>query len=108
MCYMTGILPIKKYGTHSALNMFDIISMLTGEKRNVNIRTFSNDMTTFHSKDDVFTLLIHLGYLGYDSADEKIYIPNNEVKNTFVDTIRVSNWGSVTKLFKNSNDLLKD
>ena len=27
MCYMTGILPIKKYGTHSALNMFDEISM---------------------------------------------------------------------------------
>lgn len=27
LCYMTGILPIKKYGTHSALNMFDEFSM---------------------------------------------------------------------------------
>ncbi len=25
---MTGILPVKKYGTHSALNMFDEFSML--------------------------------------------------------------------------------
>ena len=25
---MAGILPIKKYGTHSALNMFDEISMI--------------------------------------------------------------------------------
>ena len=28
LCYMTGILPIKKYGTHSALNMFDEYSMV--------------------------------------------------------------------------------
>jgi len=27
--YMTGILPIKKYGSHSALNMFDELSMTT-------------------------------------------------------------------------------
>lgn len=27
LCYMTGILPIKKYGTHSALNMFSEFSM---------------------------------------------------------------------------------
>ena len=28
LAYMTGILPIKKYGTHSALNMFDELSMI--------------------------------------------------------------------------------
>ena len=27
LAYMTGMLPIKKYGTHSALNMFDEFSM---------------------------------------------------------------------------------
>ena len=27
LAYMTGILPVKKYGTHSALNMFDEYSM---------------------------------------------------------------------------------
>ncbi|MEI3238748.1 MAG: AAA family ATPase [Lachnospiraceae bacterium] len=29
MAYMTGILPIKKYGSHSALNMFTEYSMTT-------------------------------------------------------------------------------
>ena len=28
LVYMTGILPVKKYGTHSALNMFDEFSMV--------------------------------------------------------------------------------
>ena len=28
LTYMTGILPVKKYGTHSALNMFDEFSMI--------------------------------------------------------------------------------
>ncbi len=31
LAYMTGILPIKKYGTHSALNMFEEISMIEPE-----------------------------------------------------------------------------
>lgn len=32
LCYMTGILPIKKYGSHSALNMFNEFSMLGAEE----------------------------------------------------------------------------
>ena len=199
LCYMTGILPIKKYGTHSALNMFDeismiqpesysmfmgftekevkslchqydidfhmmqywydgyhlkdnisiysprsvtssirsgdfrnywsqtetyealkdyidlnydglkddIVAMLAGEKVNIDISSFQNDMTSFHSKDDVMTLLIHLGYLGYDSPNQQVYIPNNEVKGTFVTSIKSSHWDKVTEIFKNSQDLLQ-
>lgn len=199
LCYMTGILPIKKYGTHSALNMFneismiepraysqfmgfteeevrdlcdkykvdismmqfwydgyhlkdnvsiysprsvtaaiadhdflnywsqtetfealkeyidmnydglkeDIVDMLAGEKVDIDISSFQNDMTTFHSKDDVMTLLIHLGYLGYDSINQKVYIPNNEVSGTFITSIRNSNWNIVSEMFKNSRSLLE-
>lgn len=199
LAYMTGILPIKKYGTHSALNMFDeismiepqeysafmgftekevkelcdryqvdfskmsewyngyhlvddvsiyfprsvtsairikrfnsywsqtetfealqkyidlnldgmkddIISMIAGDEVKVDTSSFQNDMTTFKSKDDVFTLLIHLGYLGYNSIKSTVYIPNNEVKGTFITSIKNSNWGIVTSLFKNANDLLE-
>ena len=32
-----------------------------------------NDMTTFATRDDVLTLLVHLGYLTYDSDAEKVY-----------------------------------
>lgn len=199
MCYMTGILPIKKYGTHSALNMFDEISMIeprsysefmgfteeevkalceeynvdftmmqywyngyhlkenisiysprsvtasiadhnflnywsqtetfealkeyidlnfdglkenitammAGMKVDIDISSFQNDMTTFHSKDDVMTLLIHLGYLGYDSINQKVYIPNNEVNGTFITSVKNSNWNIVSTMLKNSKNLLE-
>ena len=175
LAYMTGILPIKKYGTHGALNMFEEISMidpgllsefmgfteqevydlclkynmdynemkqwydgyrmsndisvynhrsvvyalmdrkyenywtstetyealqvyidmnfddlkdnivqlLSGKSVDVNTSKFQNDMTTFKSKDDVLTLLIHLGSLGYNNSDHTCYIPNKEVSTSF-------------------------
>ena len=85
----------------------DIIAMIANEKCNINIRTFQNDMSTFHSKDDVFTLLVHLGYLGYDADEKKVYIPNNEVKDSFIDSISVSNWGVIQEVFQNANALLE-
>ena len=44
-----------------------VVRMLAGESVSINIGTFSNDMTTFATKDDVLTLLVHLGYLTYNS-----------------------------------------
>jgi len=199
LAYMTGILPIKKYGTHSALNMFkeismlnptpledfmgftekevkdlcqkyemdyekikewydgyqmspclsiynhrsvvyalldrkyenywsatetyealqvyidmnldglkdDVVKMLAGEYVYINTNKFQNDMTTFQSKDDVLTLLIHLGYLGYDSEKGKCYIPNKEVTSIFVNSIEDSNWKETTKALLNSQTLLE-
>ena len=40
--------------------------MLGGDRVAINTKRFQNDMTTFHSRDDVLTLLIHLGYLAFD------------------------------------------
>ena len=199
LAYMTGILPIKKYGTHSGLNMFEEISMLnatplesfmgfteqevydlclkynmdynemkqwydgyrmsndisvynhrsvvyalmdrkyenywtstetyealqvyidmnfddlkdnivqllSGESIDVNTSKFQNDMTTFKSKDDVLTLLIHLGYLGYNSSNHTCYIPNKEVSTSFIDSIEDSNWEETTKALLNSRELLE-
>ena len=199
LAYMTGILPIKKYGTHSALNMFkeismlnatplesfmgfteqevhdlclkynmdynemqqwydgymmskdisvynhrsvvyalmdrkyenywtstetyealqvyidmnydglkdNIVQLLSGESVDVNTSKFQNDMTTFKSKDDVLTLLIHLGYLGYNSYDHTCYIPNKEVSTSFIDSIEDSNWQETTKALLNSRELLE-
>lgn len=172
LAYMTGILPVKKYGTHSALNMFDefsmidpgplaryvgftedevsdlckkyrmdmaeikswydgytfenglsiysprsvvscmrfekignywnqtetfealriyidmnfeglkddVISMIAGKSVPVNIGSFANDMATFHTEDDVLTLLIHLGYVSYDYDYKTVRIPNEEAR----------------------------
>ncbi|MCL1914023.1 MAG: hypothetical protein FWG10_09145 [Eubacteriaceae bacterium] len=46
----------------------------------VQTRTYSNDMMSFESKDDVLTLLFHLGYLSCDAANSAVSIPNMEVK----------------------------
>ncbi len=53
--------------------------MLAGERVQINTGTFSNDMTNFQGKDDVVTLLIHLGYLSYHWPDKTVTIPNKEV-----------------------------
>ena len=56
------------------------VGMLAGEKARINTGTFSNDMTTFATKDDVLTLLVYLGYLTYDNEKETVEIPNREVQ----------------------------
>ena len=61
----------------------DIVQMLGGERVRVNTRSFQNDMRNFNTKDDVLTLLIHLGYLGYDSETEEAFIPNKEIMGEF-------------------------
>lgn len=45
--------------------------MLGGGRCKVNTEMFQNDMTTFKSASDVLTLLIHLGYLAYDSKTQE-------------------------------------
>ena len=199
LVYMTGILPVKKYGTHSALNMFDefsmidaepltsytgftetetktlyekynmdfqdakrwydgyrftgdlhiynpksvvdslrrkrfssywtqtetyealriyidmnydglkdaVIQMIGGEKVKINPAHFTNDMTTFKTKDDVLTLLIHLGYLGYDAEKQQVFIPNEEVRGEFVNAVEVSNWREVMRSITASESLLE-
>ena len=199
LAYMTGILPIKKYGTHSALNMFrefsmtdprelaefvgftqnevkglckvfklnfeemarwydgyyfsglrsvynpksvveallskhfsdywsqtetfealsfyikinfnglkdTIVELLTGEKRRINISNFSNDMVTFKSYEDVLTLLIHLGYLGYEFETQEVFIPNKEISDEFVTAIRDAGWEEIISAINASDELLQ-
>ena len=53
-----------------------VVRMLAGESVEINTGTFTNDMTTFAGKDDVLTLLVHLGYLSFDSERRTVAIPN--------------------------------
>ena len=64
-----------------------IVKMLAGDRVQINTGTFSNDMTTFQGKDDVLTLLVHLGYLSYHWPDKTVYIPNKEVSKKFINAI---------------------
>lgn len=199
LAYMTGILPIKKYGEHSAVNIFDEYSMISpknlGEyfgftedevcgqcegqdveyaemerwydgyrlgnlhiynpksvvdaltwkefqsywagtetyealksyidmnfdglkeaialmlgngRRSIDPTTFQNDMTTFQTKDDVLTLLVHLGYLTYDRKTSEVFIPNQEIEQEFVRAVKVGGWDGVIQSLNCSAELLKD
>jgi hypothetical protein len=85
----------------------DIVAALSGTRCQVNIRKFENDMTSIKSKDDVLTLLIHLGYLSYDPEKQEAYVPNEEVRSTLADAISETDWTPVINAIKRSERLLK-
>lgn len=64
-----------------------VVAMLAGDCVRVNIDKFTNDMTSLNSKDDVLTLLIHLGYLTYDGIEGTVRIPNKEVAKEYLNAI---------------------
>lgn len=199
LTYMTGILPIKKYGTHSALNMFREISMMNpveyagftgftesevkelcqkyqmdfeetkkwydgytfpmcrsiynprsivsamqsrffdsywnqtetfdalriyidmnfdglrdavitlmaGNRLHIDVRSFTNDMVTFNTYEDILSLLVHLGYLAYDVEKQEVFIPNKEVMQEFVTATSVSRWHEIVNSVKKSRQLLQ-
>lgn len=84
----------------------DIISMLAGGRCPVDTTRFSNDMHDVRSKDDVFTLLIHLGYLAYAKNEKECFIPNKEVSMEMANAVTSCNW-KVAKALEESKRLLK-
>lgn len=86
-----------------------IIRLMAGERQTVDINHFSNDMVTFQGADDVLTLLVHLGYLGYDSETKEVFIPNNEIRAEFRTAVRYSDTlAEVAKAVHNSDEILKE
>ena len=83
-----------------------VVEMLAGGSVRINTGTFSNDMTTFATKDDVLTLLVHLGYLTYDSLKEEVSIPNKEVSKEYVNAISTMDWKEVITSVEASRKLL--
>ena len=61
----------------------DVAILMDGGRVSVDIAGYQNDMTTFYSKDDILTMFIHLGYLGYDRDTREVFIPNQEVLQVF-------------------------
>lgn len=84
-----------------------IADMIAGEHITINPAKFQNDMTTFNSADDVLTLLVHLGYLTYDSTTEKAWIPNSEVQQEFINSIEDGGWEMLMHAIRASDELLK-
>jgi hypothetical protein len=85
----------------------DIIQMLAGGRCRVNPTKFQNDMSIIRSKDDVLTVLIHLGYLSYSWQKSECYIPNKEVAGEMVNAVEDNNWNPVVKAIQASEQLLQ-
>lgn len=85
----------------------DIIKMLSGERCKVNPTKFQNDMSIITSRDDVLTVLIHLGYLSYDWRKDECYIPNREVDGEMVNAVEANHWEHVVDALQASEQLLK-
>lgn len=84
-----------------------IIEILAGNSVRINIGTFHNDMATFATRDDILTLLVHLGYLTYDVEKESVRIPNKEVAQEYINAISTMDWKEVISSINNSRKLLE-
>ncbi len=86
----------------------DIVRMLAGEAVPVNTTGFQNDMQAVNSRNDVLTVLIHLGYLAYDRDTNQCYIPNKEVADEMNNAVNATEWKQLAKALENSQHLLAD
>ena len=84
----------------------DIIRMISGERVYVDTTEFTNDMHIVRSKNDVLTVLIHLGYLAYDEDEQECFIPNKEVGDEMNNAIKATSWDELVKTIQNSKNLL--
>ncbi len=86
-----------------------ITRLISGEEIEVNVDSFENDFETFKSRDDVLTLLTHLGYLTYDEDEKTVRIPNEEIKIEFRQIISgTENNKKWAALIRKSQKLLED
>ena len=85
----------------------DIINMLAGGRCKVDPTGFQNDMSVIQTKYDVFTVLIHLGYLSYNWRHAECYIPNHEVAGEMANAVRSNGWKQVSDALDASEQLLQ-
>lgn len=84
----------------------DIIKLLSGERCAVDPAGFNNDLSDIRSRDDVLTVLIHLGYLSYDRRKQECFIPNREVAKEMEKAVKANNWKGVVEALKQSREML--
>jgi hypothetical protein len=85
----------------------DIIQMVAGGRCKVDPTGFQNDMSIVRTRDDVLTVLIHLGYLSYNWRRDECYIPNREVAGEMINAIKENRWKGVVDALERSEQLLQ-
>ena len=85
-----------------------IAELIGGIDVKVDTIGFANDLVTFRGKDDVLTLMIHLGYLAYNAETKTVRIPNEEIRREFQKAIREVNHKETLKRLEESDKLFLD
>ena len=83
-----------------------IIEMLSGASVDVDVTSFQNDTISFASRDDVLTYLIHLGYLAYDQNNQRVFIPNEEIRHELNNAVKRNKWNEMISFQTESLALL--
>ena len=86
----------------------DILKLIAGEELQVDTEDFNNDFENLATKDDVLTLMIHLGYLSYDANTGYVRIPNEEIRTEFNKLLRSKKQTQLVSLIRSSEQLLND
>ncbi|MDO4806297.1 MAG: AAA family ATPase [Coriobacteriales bacterium] len=81
--------------------------LMDGGRMAVDTSAYQNDMTTFRSRDDVLSLLVHLGYLGYDDETREVFVPNREILDEFRTSTSGDDWSGAFYEYESSKKLLK-
>ncbi len=81
--------------------------LMDGGRLKIDTSSYQNDMTSFTCRDDVLSLLIHLGYLGFDDETSEVFIPNKEIMDEFRTSTKSDEWIPTFKSFELSVELLK-
>ena len=90
----------------------DVMNLIEGARVVFDFSNFQNDMVTINNKNDVFSLLVCLGYLGCsdvggDGNYKQAYVPNKEIKYALMGIIKGQEWFDRIENIKRSESLLK-
>ena len=85
----------------------DVAILMDGGRVPIDVTRYQNDMTSFKSKDDILTMFIHLGYLGYQRETKEVFIPNKEVLDVFKSSTKNRDWTVTFRALQNSQKLLE-
>ena len=104
----SSIEAVTSYMNYDNGELKDIItSLIAGNKVDVNVSRFRNDLTAVDNKDAALTVLIHLGYLAYDRENEQCYIPNYEIRQELNNGVLDLKWEEIEYPLINSKELIK-
>ena len=85
-----------------------VSDLIGGVEESVDTKGFANDLETFRDRDDVLTLLIHLGYLACDETAQTVHIPNEEIRQEFARAIRRVKRDDTIRRVRESEQLIED